>query len=297
MSTYTDFTNCWSACSMIYHIYCLKHRKSIGNLSILVYIQLKLFGRTICSISWIHCSNRNTFGHDLKSKTYVSFNFAPAFSNIHKIGTLTLKLSNIGVTKVRFIFKEAAEMKQCIALYCSLAVFLLVLVTKVNSGNKNLTEKDHTIQLTAEPSKLFWFIQVWVESKFEKKKLHQSDDQITRNPGRFAPITCSPRVVSPRKVSRFAPLNRYYIIIDEVFFDNFLVIIYLLVCKRNNNYSFWSTSVKDLKWNFSCKIYKKPHKNSKKVGFFCTNAKVHEMTKMLYTCANNLFMNELRIKC
>ena len=229
MSTYTDFTNCWSACSMIYHIYCLKHRKSIGNLSILVYIQLKLFGRTICSISWIHCSNRNTFGHDLKSKTYVSFNFAPAFSNIHKIGTLTLKLSNIGVTKVRFIFKEAAEMKQCIALYCSLAVFLLVLVTKVNSGNKNLTEKDHTIQLTAEPSKLFWFIQVWVESKFEKKKLHQSDDQITRNPGRFAPITCSPRVVSPRKVSRFAPLNRYYIIIDEVFFDKLLV-----VYKKNN---------------------------------------------------------------
>ena len=29
------------------------------------------------------------------------------------------------------------------------------------------------------------------------------------------------RVVSPQKVSRFAPLNRYYIIIDEVFFDNF----------------------------------------------------------------------------
>ena len=44
------------------------------------------------------------------------------------------------------------------------------------------------------------------------------------------------RVVSPRKVSRFAPLNRYYIIIDEVFFDNFFVIIYLLVvCKKNNN--------------------------------------------------------------
>jgi hypothetical protein len=39
----------------------------------------------------------------------------------------------------------------------------------------------------------------------------------------------SSRVDSPRKVSRFAPLNRYYIIIDEVFFDNFLVIIYLLV--------------------------------------------------------------------
>ena len=41
------------------------------------------------------------------------------------------------------------------------------------------------------------------------------------------------RVVSPQKVSRFAPLNRYYITIDEVFFDNFLVIIYLLVvCKK-----------------------------------------------------------------
>jgi hypothetical protein len=37
------------------------------------------------------------------------------------------------------------------------------------------------------------------------------------------------RVVSPQKVSRFAPLNHYYLIIDEVFFDNFLVIIYLLV--------------------------------------------------------------------
>jgi hypothetical protein len=41
------------------------------------------------------------------------------------------------------------------------------------------------------------------------------------------------RVVSPQKVSRFAPLNRYFIIVDEVFFDNFLVIIYLLVvCKK-----------------------------------------------------------------
>ena len=44
------------------------------------------------------------------------------------------------------------------------------------------------------------------------------------------------RVVSPRKVSRFAPLNRYYIIKDEVFFDYFLEIIYLLVvCKKYNN--------------------------------------------------------------
>jgi hypothetical protein len=98
------------------------------------------------------------------------------------------------------------------------------------------------------------------------------------NPGRFAPITCSPRVDSPWKVSRFAPLNRYYIIKDKVFFDYFLEIIYLLVvCKKYNNsfilvyfkylfisctykkkiiHSFWSIFVKDLKWNFSCKIYK-----------------------------------------
>ena len=46
------------------------------------------------------------------------------------------------------------------------------------------------------------------------------------NPGRFAPITCS-----PRKVNRFVPLNRYYIIIDEVFFDKCFVIIYLYVKK------------------------------------------------------------------
>ena len=43
------------------------------------------------------------------------------------------------------------------------------------------------------------------------------------------------RVVSPRKVSRCAPLNRNYIITDEVFFDNVFVIIYLLVCQKNNN--------------------------------------------------------------
>ena len=43
-------------------------------------------------------------------------------------------------------------------------------------------------------------------------------------------------VILPRKVSRFAPLNRYYIFIGKVFFDNFLVIIYLLVvCEKKNN--------------------------------------------------------------
>ena len=34
--------------------------------------------------------------------------------------------------------------------------------------------------------------------------------------------------------------------------------------------------------------FQKPHKNSKKF-FFCTNAKVHEMTNMLYKSTNNLF--------
>jgi hypothetical protein len=52
-------------------------------------------------------------------------------------------------------------------------------------------------------------------------------------------------------------------------------------------HSFWSTFVKDLERKFSCKIYKKPHENSKNVFFCCTNAKVHEVTKMLYKCKIN----------
>ena len=114
------------------------------------------------------------------------------------------------------------------------------------------------------------------------------------NPGRFALITCL-----PRKVSRFAPLNRYYIIIDEVFFDNFLVIIYLLVvCKKNNNsfilvyfnylfisciqkkriiHSFWSSLSKISSETFLAK-FTKNHTRTVKSFFFCTNAKVHEMT-------------------
>ena len=107
------------------------------------------------------------------------------------------------------------------------------------------------------------------------------------------------RVVSPRKVSRFAPLNRYYIIIDEVFFDNFLEIIYLLVvCKKNNNsfilVYFCQRSQEKL---FLQNLQKQHTRTVKRLGFFCTNAKVHEMTKMLYKCANNLFFKELRIKC
>jgi hypothetical protein len=73
------------------------------------------------------------------------------------------------------------------------------------------------------------------------------------NPGRFAPMTCS-----PRKVSRLVPLNRYYIIIDEVFFDNFFIIIYLLVVyNKIIIHSFWSTFVKDLKRTLLAKFTKK----------------------------------------
>ena len=52
---------------------------------------------------------------------------------------------------------------------------------------------------------------------------------------------CDSNEFSPRKVSRFAPFNRYYIIIDEVFFDNFLVFIYQLYAKKIIIHSFWST--------------------------------------------------------
>jgi hypothetical protein len=90
----------------------------------------------------------------------------------------------------------------------------------------------------------------------------EEEDWNIENPGRFAPMTCSPRIDSPRKVSRIAPLNRYYIIIDEIFFDNFFIIIYLLVVyKKKIIHSFWSTFVKDLKRNFSCKIYKNKGNN------------------------------------
>ena len=107
------------------------------------------------------------------------------------------------------------------------------------------------------------------------------------------------RVVSPRKVSRFAPLNCYYIIKDEVFFDYFWEIIYLLVvCKKYNNsfilvYFCQRSQVKPFLQN----LQKQHTRTVKRLVFFCTNAKVHEMTKMLYKCANNLFFNELRIKC
>ena len=36
-------------------------------------------------------------------------------------------------------------------------------------------------------------------------------------------------------------------------------------------------------------LQKTTHEQYKALFFFCTNAKVHEMTKMLYKCANNLF--------
>ena len=131
------------------------------------------------------------------------------------------------------------------------------------------------------------------------------------NPGHFVPITCS-----PRKVNRFAPLNRYYIILDEVFFDNFLVIIYLLLAcqKKIIIHSFWSTLIiyllvvykknnnsfiliyfcqRSWKWNFSCKVYKKPHKNSKKVVFFVPTQKCMKWLSPRFLCRLTAFMDLL----
>ena len=68
---------------------------------------------------------------------------------------------------------------------------------------------------------------IYTIDEFRCWKVENLDDERSDEnkvlPGRFA----------PEKVSRFAPLNCYYIIIDEVFFDNFLVIIYLLVVYKN----------------------------------------------------------------
>jgi hypothetical protein len=44
--------------------------------------------------------------------------------------------------------------------------------------------------------------------------------------------------------------------------------------------------------SFLAKFTKKHIRTVKSFCFFCTNAKVHEMTKMLYKCTNNLFFNE-----
>ena len=94
------------------------------------------------------------------------------------------------------------------------------------------------------------------------------------NPGRFAPITCSPRVdspwvVSPRKVSRFAPLNRYYIIIDEDFFEIIYLLVVQNVCKKNNN----SFILVYFKYLFISCTYKK-NNNSFILVYFCQRSQV-----------------------
>ena len=126
------------------------------------------------------------------------------------------------------------------------------------------------------------------------------------------------RVDSPRKVSRFAPLNLYYINRWSLFrqcFGNYLFIS----CMQKNNisfilvyfnylfisciqkiiiiHSFWSTFVKALKRNFSCKINQKTHKNSKKVGFFVPTQKCMKWLRCCTSAQITTFFNELRIKC
>jgi hypothetical protein len=110
--------------------------------------------------------------------------------------------------------------------------------------------------------------------------------------GRFAP-------------GRFAPLNRYYIIIDEVFFDNFLVIIYLLVVyKKNNNIKIkskgiWSTGMLDTSapgqfgtrtLRHMCKTFRHPcetfrHQDSSAPGQFGTYVFFFDFT---YKTSNSL---------
>ena len=89
------------------------------------------------------------------------------------------------------------------------------------------------------------------------------------NPGRFAPITCSPWVDSRRKVSRIAPLNRYYIIIDEVFFDNFFGNYSFISCmqKKRIIHSFWSTLI-----IYLLVVYKN-NNNSFILVYFCQRSK------------------------
>ena len=59
-------------------------------------------------------------------------------------------------------------------------------------------------------------VHVWYKCKICQTQ-HTTCVSLRSNPGRFALMTCS-----PRKVSRFAPLNRYYIIIDEAEFTNII---------------------------------------------------------------------------
>jgi hypothetical protein len=66
------------------------------------------------------------------------------------------------------------------------------------------------------------------------------------------------------------PINCYYIIIDEVFFDNFWEIIYLLVvCKKNNN----SFILVYFKYLFISWTYKK-NNNSFILVYFCQRSQV-----------------------
>jgi hypothetical protein len=68
-------------------------------------------------------------------------------------------------------------------------------------------------------------------TKLSGRSTKNSEPTYWTNRGRFAPITCS-----LRKVNRFAPLNRYYIIIDEVFFDNFFGNYLFISCMAKKIY-------------------------------------------------------------
>ena len=84
------------------------------------------------------------------------------------------------------------------------------------------------------------------------------------------PGSIRPGSFRPGKWVDSPPLNRYYIIIDEVFFDNFWEIIYLLVvCKKNNN----SFIFVYFKYLFISCTYKK-NNNSFILVYFCQRSQV-----------------------
>ena len=81
--------------------------------------------------------------------------------------------------------------------------------------------------------------------------------------------------------SFWSTLNIYLLVVHTKKNNNSFILVYF--CQRSQAKLFLQNLQKN--------------QNNGKKFFFCTNAKVHEMTKMLYKCANNLFFNELRIKC
>ena len=92
---------------------------------------------------------------------------------------------------------------------CFLKIYIFLWFSFIEILPKN---KNESVAISRKASLYMTmsFLHHW--NKFCREK--SCDAMSVPVPGHFAPITCSPTVVSPRKMSRFTPLNRYYIIID-----------------------------------------------------------------------------------